>query len=420
MAPRQSAPPTPVPGGLSRRQHRNVAGATPRTVRAINDRVTLELLLHHGTLTRTQLAALTGLSKPTATQLLQRLAESGLIESRGTTSGAPGPNAALYGLNEQAAHVAAVDVDERRLTAAVADLAGNVLGEVSAEVDYTTAEDPVPSVRQALGDACRRGGVKVRELDEVVLGIPAAYDAASDRLTFAEHIPGWADPGTLTRLRSVLRGELVVENDVKLAAVWERRHGAGRQVPSFALLWAGTGLGLAVDVDGTIYSGATGGAGEIGYMRLGLRSSDDASLPPTFHDLIGVEAVEELARDHDLPSGTASAVAAARADLTLGMPFLSELARRVAGGLAPIVAVLDPPLVVLAGPTLVPGGEVLVQLVSEELRAMSPFSTRLAVSEVQGSPVLQGGLDAGLDRVRARLFADGGRLSAPGSAREIR
>jgi predicted NBD/HSP70 family sugar kinase len=102
------------------------------------------------------------------------------------------------------------------------------------------------------------------------------------------------------------------------------------------------------------------------------------------------------------------------------MPFLSELARRLAGGLAPIVAVLDPPLVVLAGPTCVPGGEVLVQLVSEELRAMSPFNTRLAVSEVQGSPVLQGGLDAGLARLRTRLFADGGRVDAVPAAREAR
>ena len=253
------------------RDEADVPGATPRTVRAINDRVTLELLLQHRALTRTQLAGLTGLSKPTATQLLQRLAESGLIVPRGTTTGAPGPNAQLYGLNERAAFVAAVDVDEHRLTAAVADLAGNVLGEVSAPADFTGPEDPVPAVRQMLGDACRRGGVKLRDLDSVVLGVPAAYDAGSDRLTFADHIPGWAEEQTLARLRLALRAELVVENDVKLAAVWERGHGAARDADSFALLWIGTGVGLAVDIGGSLYTGATGGAGEIGYMRLGLR-----------------------------------------------------------------------------------------------------------------------------------------------------
>jgi predicted NBD/HSP70 family sugar kinase len=393
-----------------------VHGATPSTVRAINDRMTLELLLEHGTLTRTQLAGLTGLSKPTATQLLARLAEAGLIVPRGTdSSGAPGPNAQLYGLNAQAGHVAAVDVDEHRVTAAVADLAGTVLGEVSEAVDYTRPEDPVPSVRRVLGDACRKGGVRLRDLDLVVLGVPAAYDAELDRFAFADHVPGWADPRTLPRLRAALRGALVVENDVQLAAVWERAHGAARGTPSFALLWAGTGLGLALDLGGgRLHTGATGGAGEIGYMRLGLRPTDGTDLPPTFHDLVGVEAVSALAREHDLPPDPGEAVAAARQDLVHGMPFLSELARRLAGGLAPIVAVLDPPLVVLAGPTCAAGGEVLAQLVGEELRAMSPFRTRLAVSEAVGSPVLQGGLEAALDQLRSALFSPGGRVEVAG------
>jgi len=398
--------------GVARRR---VSGARPSTVRAINDRVALQLLLQHGTLTRTQLATLTGLSKPTAAQLLHRLTEAGLIVPRGTTSGAPGPNAQLFALNERAAHVAAVDVDEHRVTASVADLTGRTLAELSEEVDYTQPEDPVPSVRRLLGDACRRGGLKLRELDQVVLGVPAAYDAATDRLTFADHIPGWAQPRTLSRLRTALRTDLVVENDVKLAAVWERSHGAAREVASFALLWAGTGLGLSVDLGGAPYTGATGGAGEIGYMRLGLRPAAGGEPPPRFHDLVGIEAVTELAAEHGLPAGPGAAVAAARQDLAHGMPFLSELARRIAGGLGPIVAVLDPPLVVLAGPTCVPGGEVLAQLVGEELRAISPFEPRIAVSQVQGSPVLQGGLDSGLARVRGRLF--GGPASGDGAAR---
>ena len=404
----------------ARRDDVDVSGATPRTVRAINDRMTLELLLQHGSLTRTQLAGLTGLSKPTATQLLQRLTEGGLIVPRGTTSGAPGPNAQLYGLNERAGHVAAVDVDDHGATAAVADLAGHVLGEVSAHVDYTTSEDPLPSFRQVLADVCRRAGVKQRELDLVVVGVSGAYDAEHDRLAYADHIPGWADPQTLPRLRVALRCELVVENDVKLAAVWERGQGAAQEVPSFALLWAGTGLGLAIDLGGTLHTGATGSAGEIGYMRLGLRPTDDGALPATFHDLVGIEAVAALAREHDLPTAPGAAVAAARQDLARGMPFLSELARRLAGGLAPIVAVLDPPLVVLAGPTCAPGGEVLVQLVQEELRAISPFTTRLAVSQAHGSAVLQGGLDAGLTRLRERLFADGGRADLTPVPREAR
>jgi predicted NBD/HSP70 family sugar kinase len=139
-------------------------------------------------------------------------------------------------------------------------------------------------------------------------------------------------------------------------------------------------------------------------MRLGMRPAT-GELAPTFDDLVGRDAMRALAAEHGLPSEPGEAVAAARRDLTRGMAFLSELARRLAGGLLPVVAVLDPPLLVLAGPTCVPGGELLVQLVSDELRAVSPFRPRLAVSAAQGDAVLHGALDVGLARLRNRLFA---------------
>src|SRR5215207_4983794 len=97
---------------------------TPRVLRAMNDRAALDLLLEHGPLSRTQLGELTGLSKPTAAQLLTRLADAGLVITSGNTSGGPGPRAQLYAVNPDAAHVAALDVTPTRILAAVADLTG--------------------------------------------------------------------------------------------------------------------------------------------------------------------------------------------------------------------------------------------------------------------------------------------------------
>ena len=63
---------------------------TPSLLRGINDRAALDLLLEHGPLSRSQLGELTGLSKPTAAQLLTRLAEAGLVITSGNTHGGPG------------------------------------------------------------------------------------------------------------------------------------------------------------------------------------------------------------------------------------------------------------------------------------------------------------------------------------------
>lgn len=102
---------------------------TPRLLRAMNDRAALDLLLEHGPLSRTRIGKLTGLSKPTASQLLARLEAAGLVRITGTTEGRPGPNAQLYAVDPGAAYVAGLDVNAQRIVAAVADVTGETVGE---------------------------------------------------------------------------------------------------------------------------------------------------------------------------------------------------------------------------------------------------------------------------------------------------
>src|SRR5436305_10806992 len=110
------------------------------------------------------------------------------------------------------------------------------------------------------------------------------------------------------------------ENNVNLDAVAERRRGVAAGSEGFALLWLGEGRGLAIDLGGTLLRGARGGAGEIGYMPL---YSLDGERRADLQDLIGGEAVLELAAQHGVPGKTpADAVAAAAAGTSGGRAFL--------------------------------------------------------------------------------------------------
>ncbi len=130
--------------GLPRRRGGTpVKPGTPRMLRGINDRAALELLLEHGPLSRTRLGELTGLSKPTASQLLGRLEADGLVVASGSSHGRPGPRAQLYAVNPRAGHVAALDVTPARIVAAVADITGRVVGEHELP-DTTPAPGPTP------------------------------------------------------------------------------------------------------------------------------------------------------------------------------------------------------------------------------------------------------------------------------------
>jgi predicted NBD/HSP70 family sugar kinase len=360
---------------------------TPRLLRAINDRAALDLLLDRGPLTRPQIAELLGTSKATASQLLARLGAAGLVREAGTSGGRTGPSAVRYAVNGAAAHAAAVAVTAHRITATIVDLTGRVAGRS----DGTPVGEPLRDVRRAVAVAARRAGVTVGAIGCAVVGLPGALDPRTDALRLVAELRGWSRPGLgveLGRLRYPAR----VENDVNLAAVAERRRGVAAEPDAFALLWAGTGLGVAIDLEGRMLRGATGGAGEIGYIPVG---------DTDFQHLAGAAAVVELARAHGLVARDAEE--AVRSGVS-HEPFLDELARRLATGLAAIVGVLDPAMVVLGGPTCAAGGERLRAAVERELYALFPLHPVVASSAVGGEPVLAGAEESALGWLRDLAF----------------
>jgi predicted NBD/HSP70 family sugar kinase len=187
--------------------------------------------------------------------------------------------------------------------------------------------------------------------------------------------------------------------------VAERRRGVGREVDGFALLWLGEdGLGLAIDIGGALIRGARGGAGEIGYMP--LYSPESTHRKVDLQDLFGGAAILALGQDHGVTAATPSqVVAAAAAGPEAAGEFLPMLADRIAVGLAAVIAVLDPALVVLAGPIAQAGGPTLLAAVTGALRRAAPLESTVAVTTIDDDAVLLGALDAGLTAVREALIA---------------
>jgi predicted NBD/HSP70 family sugar kinase len=187
--------------------------------------------------------------------------------------------------------------------------------------------------------------------------------------------------------------------------VAERRRGAGREVDDFALLWLGQeGLGLAIDIAGQLIRGARGGAGEIGYMP--LYSPDSTHRKVDLQDLFGGGAILELGREYGVAGSTPrEIVLAAAAGPDAAGEFFTRLADRIAVGLAAVIAVLDPSLVVLAGPIAQAGGATLLAAVESALHRAAPLESHLAVTAIEDEAVLLGALDAGLTAVREALIA---------------
>ncbi|HKT57059.1 MAG TPA: ROK family protein, partial [Microbacterium sp.] len=227
---------------------RTVPG-TPAWLRARNDRAALQLLLGHGELTRNQLGELTGLSKPTASQMVQRLESASLIQRSGSQSAGPGPNAVTYAVRPDAALGVAVDIDARRMRASVVDPTGAQHPAVEVTLPRSR-RTPEGDVRRAIDEACAADGTDPVRVDSVCVGVQGAVDPRTGDLRFADTLAGWPTRDVPARLQHALGLSVTIENDVNLAAIAERTAGAGRGTGGFALLWLGQGLGLAVDQAG--------------------------------------------------------------------------------------------------------------------------------------------------------------------------
>ncbi|TDC57667.1 ROK family transcriptional regulator [Micromonospora sp. KC207] len=378
---------------------------TPRLLRALNDRAALELLLERGPLTRARLGELTGLSKVTASQLVERLEERGLVARVGEQAGGRGPNAQLYAVRPGSAYVVGVDVGAERVVAACADITGAVVGRW--EQSTRDTDDPVGVVHNAVVQAASSAGAELSSVRRVVLGTPGLVDPASGDITFAFNLPRW-HRGLLAALREDLATPVVFENDVNLAAVAEAQSGVAREHSDFVLVWVGAGVGLAIMLGGRLHHGSSGAAGEIGYLPVpGVPIPRDVSrrAKPAFQQLAGADAVLAVAREHGLAADSAvDAVRAAIAAGTTGGPLLDELARRLALGVASTCVVLDPPLVVLAGEVGQAGGAALAERVQHEVAAITLVRPRVVPTGLTEEPILRGALRTALDAVRDEVF----------------
>jgi len=420
--------------------------ASPSTARAINDRLALRLLQEEGPLTAGQLKQLTGLSRPTVADLVDRLTASGLITVVGEAGEQRrGPNARLYGIVADRAHLAALDVRTEGVSVVVTDLVGRVLAEASVPIVGETGTGPVVEQAVALVErAAKEAGVAGApsaegarawgRLHTVGIGAPGLIDPATGELRDSSGLPEWHRRLVAALQDRFPEARVSVDNEANLAALAEQRDGAARDRDTFVLLWLSHGTGAAVVLDGALRRGASGGTGEIGFLPVpgtaGLPSATDCD--GGFHSLAGSAAIVQLAGEYGLTTAvvaeqpaaagvvreaarTAAAAATTTSSATTSATttargedagrFLDALADRLAVGVASVVAILDPGCVVLGGEVGQAGGEELSRRVAERVRRMTPLGTEVRPSTLGGGAVLRGALLTARDRAQEELFA---------------
>lgn len=378
---------------------------------SINARAVFDTLLTHGRLTRGEIADHTGLSRVTASGVVEQLIRRGLVDHAGTVPwSSGGPNARTYQLARDAAYVVGVAAYLDRITLGVATITGETVARAEADVDAD--QDTATVVHQLILDAITGADAPLDRLRRVVVGTQGVVDPAEDsHIAFVTNVRSWQSELT-SRLRTALGCPVVFENDVNLAAMTEMHLGAGRGVHNLVLVWMDDGIGLGTVVNGRLVHGDNGWAGEIGFIPAPITGPDDARAGDgervsTVQAALGSLGVFALGELHGIASGDFLGA------LRDGFPAVAtrdalyaELAHRAALAIAPAILIVDPDVVVVAGAIAEAGGQPLLDRTIAALRELGPVPVPVVLSELETDAVMEGAVLLALEEARHTIFED--------------
>jgi predicted NBD/HSP70 family sugar kinase len=339
-----------------------MAGRAGRTGSQASAGDLLELVRSGRATTRGALQQVTGLSRATVGQRLDRLFRAGWLRE-----GAAGPVDSPLGgrpsvrleFDDAHAVVLAADLDTRHARAAVLSLTGEPLAEHTGPMLIEDGPDVVlGELGRWFGELLEKAGRGAHEVCGIGLAVPGPVDTDTGRVVQPPIMPGWDGydiRGRLARAFAEHTGAaqvpVLVDNDANLMAYGEQRSNYP-DCSAFVLVKVSTGIGAGVVVEGAIYRGIDGGAGDIGHIRV-PEGADALCRCGSYGCLAALASGGAVARRLAETGVPAASGADVRDLLTAGHPEAAALAReagrRVGEVLATVVTLLNPGVLMIAG-----------------------------------------------------------------------
>jgi glucokinase-like ROK family protein len=237
-------------------------------VREINLSTVLRLIHTQSPISRAQIAVLTGLNKSTVSSLVDGLLTQNLIHETGSNSGATGRPATWLEINPNAGMIVGVELGVDFVSVAITDLLGNIIWRKNEETNPSDGQEKMLDqtlriVKEAMA-ANKKRGMRFLGLG---LSTPGTVDLDKGLLIFAPNLH-WHNVPFRQIFQEQTKLRVFIENDANAAAIAEHLFGTARQSQNFIFVFAGVGIGGGLFLNGKLYRGKNGYAGEIGHSPI--------------------------------------------------------------------------------------------------------------------------------------------------------
>ncbi|MEV8272415.1 ROK family transcriptional regulator [Microbacterium sp. NPDC077184] len=237
------------------------------SLREANRARVIESLKRHGRLTQVELAGSTGLSPATVSNIVKELTASGLLHTSFTSRS--GRRATLVSLARQVGLVAGVHFSSRHLRIAIADATRTTVTQSTLPLPLDHRHDAeLDRLSLLLGDMMESLGGSVSDLLAVGLALPAPIDPRTGMVSTPGLLRGWEGVDVAESLSSRIGRPVHVDSEANLGGLAEAREGAGRASRSSVFIRIGHTISAGIIVDGDLFRGVNGKAGQIGHVTL--------------------------------------------------------------------------------------------------------------------------------------------------------
>lgn len=367
----------------------------------------VQAITTYGPISRASVAKMTGYSKQTVSEIVGSLEKDGWVQTVGRTEGSVGRRAVVYEIVPDAALVASIDLGGTKVRVALCNLAGAVVVESTEPTTQEGGQAVVDQIATIIVNTARKNNIASEKVRVAVVGVPGVLDAKTGNIKFAPNIQGIDKIDFMGSLHERLGIEVLVENDVNLAALgehWMTRQG---ERDDLVFLSIGTGIGAGLVIGGQLVRGAAGAAGEIGYIPFGADPYEAES--KQVGALERVTATRAILDEYARLSGSKKTVpeifeASLKGD-TIATDVLRSAASYIARTVASIAAVVDPACVIIGGS--IGSRSELIEMIEAEINRCFPRSIPVEASVLGNHAALAGGASVALSRLHISLFSGG-------------
>lgn len=381
-------------------------------VKNINKYAILDLIrFTPGGISRVELARKVGLTRAAVTSIVNDLLAVGVIREAESRYAPSGRRPVVLEVNAERGKVIGIDMGATHVTILLADFSACVLRELESPFDINDGpEECLFQVDSLLRDFLDKAGVKLEDILAIGVGVPGPIVSDAGMVSGPPIMPGWDSYPIRDHLQELWQCPIALSNDAELGALGEWAYGAGRGERNLAYIKVGTGIGCGLLLDGRLYRGTTGSAGEIGHITItengplctcGNRGCLEAlaggnAIARSAQEMVRSGHRTQMASITPINSLTArDVIAAARnGDLT-AQNIVAEAGEHLGTAIASVVNLFNPSMIVVGG-GVAQIGDLLLEPIRKTVRERS---LKVASRAVRITAALLGRRSAGMGAV---------------------